>query len=134
MNINDGTTSKFTAELEITATRLASGRAVTRFNSDLISGRCMRYTGNVSSPRRSSEVASMIRLRYLLYLSPRSLLFSERFLSVQLRWTPPHWRHALPPTLSSFAEGECTHACTHTRTQPGDRRASATRASRVHRR
>lgn len=125
-------------ELGITAiTRLASGRVVTRFNSDLISERrctwCIPWVTHLLSASLFRSRSSTIGLRviFFTFLPGLSSSPAKRFLSVRLRWTPPHWRHALPPTLSSHAEGECTHALTRTR---ADRRASATRASRVHRR
>lgn len=67
------------------ATCSASGRAVTRFNSDLISGRCWcTYDTSNVSPRRLPHHRSRFHdqtARYLLYLSPWSLLFpGKRFL------------------------------------------------------
>lgn len=103
----------------------------TRFNSDLISGRrCTRYTGN-ASPLRVSLPKSLPRSGYALSPLPFSSSPANDLLSVQLRWTPPHWRHALPPTLSSYAEGECTHACTHALTRLRSR-VIAAQVQRVH--
>lgn len=90
------------------------------------------HTIRVTSPLDvSPEVASTIRMRVIFFTFLRALSPSPASDSstVRLRWTPPRWRHALPPTLSRSGRRR-THACTHTR----QRRASATRASRVHRR
>lgn len=91
------------------------------------------HTIRVTSPPTSppSEVASTIRMRVIFFTFLRALFPSSANDSstVRLRWTPPHWRHALPPTPSR-SDRRRTHARTHTR----QRRASATRASRVHRR
>lgn len=115
VNINDGTTSRFTVDLGITAMRLTSGRVVTRFNSDLISGyRCTRYTGNISSPFRCRfhDQATRYLLSFLLGLSFSPANDSSRYSSAGRRHIGAT---QLPPTFSSYVEGECTHARTHAR-------------------
>lgn len=122
MDVDDGVTPRFTAELELT-TRSESGRAVTRFRSDLISGRWYTETGNVSSWRPSAISLRVIFLTFLHGLSPSLPLYL-----CQLRWMPPKWRHALPPTPVHETEEECTHARTHAHEYHRD----AAQVQRVH--
>lgn len=81
-------------------------------------------TSNVLPPTSPpSEVASTIRMRVIFFTFLRALSPSP----IRLRWTPPRWRHTLPPTLSRFRpQGNArTHAYTR-------RRTTRTQVQRVH--
>lgn len=95
----------------VAATRLAGGRGVTRFNSDLISGhRCMR---RLLSLPMSPFHARVIFFTFLLGLSSPPANDSSRYSSAGRR----HFGATqLPPTFSSYVEGECTHARIRART------------------
>lgn len=113
------TTSRFTIELGITATCLANGRAVTRFNSDLISGRRVhtRHTGNVSSsPRLSSKVA-LPRSGYALSSLPFSLVSPLLRRTIPLGTAPLDAATLAPrtPTHTYKLRRRRVHARTHAR-------------------